>query len=200
MDRTHTLYFSRSSLLRGALMMVRRTLEGAPKCALRDFLLEEAMPAAGIVSFMAVGCVAVVESSVLWLILVIAEVMGGVVVGRVPGRRLVASAIFGVRKWRLATRPVGGGLMFFRSVPSKRRFAPPFAAQHSRHWKPTRRPSTHSTQDPCDNSIPNASSPVSTRTPTTSTQLRSLLSPPRPENLRAATRFGTNPRSMIHLS
>jgi len=38
---SHTLYFSRSSLLRGALMMVRRTLEGAEKCALRDFLLEE---------------------------------------------------------------------------------------------------------------------------------------------------------------
>lgn len=36
-----TLYFSRSSLLRGALMMTRRTLEGAVKCALRDFLREE---------------------------------------------------------------------------------------------------------------------------------------------------------------
>lgn len=36
-----TLYFSRSSLLRGALMMTRRTLEGAEKCALRDFLREE---------------------------------------------------------------------------------------------------------------------------------------------------------------
>lgn len=36
-----TLYFSRSSLLRGALMIVRRTLEGAPWWALRDFLLEE---------------------------------------------------------------------------------------------------------------------------------------------------------------
>lgn len=36
-----TLYFSRSSLLNGALMMVRRTLEGAVKCALRDFRLEE---------------------------------------------------------------------------------------------------------------------------------------------------------------
>lgn len=36
-----TLYFSRSSLERGALMMVRRTLEGAEKCAFLDFLLEE---------------------------------------------------------------------------------------------------------------------------------------------------------------
>lgn len=36
-----TLYFSRSSLLRGALMMLRRTLEGALKCALRDLRLEE---------------------------------------------------------------------------------------------------------------------------------------------------------------
>lgn len=36
-----TLYFSRSSLLKGALMIVRLTLEGALKCALRDFLLEE---------------------------------------------------------------------------------------------------------------------------------------------------------------
>lgn len=39
--KRHTLYFSRSSLLRGALMMVRRTLEGAEKCALRDLRLEE---------------------------------------------------------------------------------------------------------------------------------------------------------------
>ena len=39
--KNRTLCFSRSSLLRGALMMVRRTLEGAEKCALRDFLLEE---------------------------------------------------------------------------------------------------------------------------------------------------------------
>lgn len=37
----HTPYFSRSSLLRGALMMVRLTLDGASKCDLRDFLLEE---------------------------------------------------------------------------------------------------------------------------------------------------------------
>ena len=36
-----TLCFSRSSLLRGALMITRRTLEGAEKCALRDFLREE---------------------------------------------------------------------------------------------------------------------------------------------------------------
>ena len=36
-----TLCFSRSSLLRGALIMTRRTLEGALKCALRDFLREE---------------------------------------------------------------------------------------------------------------------------------------------------------------
>ena len=43
LDRTleHTLCFSRSSLLRGALMITRRTLDGAPKCALRDFLREE---------------------------------------------------------------------------------------------------------------------------------------------------------------
>lgn len=40
-----TLYFSRSSLLRGALMMLRRTLEGALKCALRDLRLEEWMAA-----------------------------------------------------------------------------------------------------------------------------------------------------------
>ena len=36
-----TLCFSRNSLLRGALMITRRTLEGAEKCALRDFLREE---------------------------------------------------------------------------------------------------------------------------------------------------------------
>ena len=36
-----TLCFSRSSLLRGALMMTRRTLEGALKCALRDLRREE---------------------------------------------------------------------------------------------------------------------------------------------------------------
>ena len=36
-----TLCFSRSSLLRGALIITRRTLEGALKCALRDFLREE---------------------------------------------------------------------------------------------------------------------------------------------------------------
>lgn len=40
-SQRHTLCFSRSSLLNGALMIVRRTLEGASKCALRDFLLEE---------------------------------------------------------------------------------------------------------------------------------------------------------------
>lgn len=39
--RQHTLYFSRSSLLRGALMMSRRTLEGALKWALRDLRLED---------------------------------------------------------------------------------------------------------------------------------------------------------------
>lgn len=33
--------FSRSSLESGALMITRRTLEGAPKWSLRDFLLEE---------------------------------------------------------------------------------------------------------------------------------------------------------------
>lgn len=38
-----TLCFSRSSLLRGALMMTRRSLEGALKCALRDFRREEAI-------------------------------------------------------------------------------------------------------------------------------------------------------------
>ena len=36
-----TLCFSRNSLLRGALMITRRTLEGAEKWALRDFLREE---------------------------------------------------------------------------------------------------------------------------------------------------------------
>lgn len=36
-----TLCFSRSSLLKGALMMVRRSLEGALKCALRDFRREQ---------------------------------------------------------------------------------------------------------------------------------------------------------------
>lgn len=36
-----TLCFSRSSLLNGALMIVRRTLEGAPKWAFRDFLRAE---------------------------------------------------------------------------------------------------------------------------------------------------------------
>lgn len=35
------MYFSRSSLERGALMMLRRTLEGASKCALRDLRREE---------------------------------------------------------------------------------------------------------------------------------------------------------------
>lgn len=40
----HTLYFSRSSLLRGALMMTRRSPEPALKCALRDFRREEAKP------------------------------------------------------------------------------------------------------------------------------------------------------------
>ncbi len=39
-----TLCFSLSSLLRGALMIVRRTLEGAPKWTLRDLRLEEARP------------------------------------------------------------------------------------------------------------------------------------------------------------
>lgn len=38
-----TLCFSRSSLLKGALMMVRRSLEGALKCALRDFRREQAI-------------------------------------------------------------------------------------------------------------------------------------------------------------
>lgn len=37
----HTLCLSRNSLLRGALMITRRTLEGALKCAFRDFLREE---------------------------------------------------------------------------------------------------------------------------------------------------------------
>lgn len=36
-----TLYFSRSSLLRGALMMTRRSAEVALKCAFRDFRREE---------------------------------------------------------------------------------------------------------------------------------------------------------------
>lgn len=39
--KARTLYFSRSSLLNGALMITRRTLDGAEKCALRDFRLEE---------------------------------------------------------------------------------------------------------------------------------------------------------------
>lgn len=39
--REPTLYFSRSSLLSGALMMTRRTLEGAEKCALRALRREE---------------------------------------------------------------------------------------------------------------------------------------------------------------
>ena len=39
--RGYTLYFSRSSLLRGADIMVRLTDEGALKWALRDFLREE---------------------------------------------------------------------------------------------------------------------------------------------------------------
>lgn len=41
MREGRTLCFSRSSLLRGALMMTRRTLDGALKWALRDFLREE---------------------------------------------------------------------------------------------------------------------------------------------------------------
>ena len=36
-----TLYLSRNSLLRGALIMTRRTPDGAVKWALRDFLREE---------------------------------------------------------------------------------------------------------------------------------------------------------------
>ena len=36
-----TLYFSRSSFERGALMIVRRTEDGALKCALRDLRREE---------------------------------------------------------------------------------------------------------------------------------------------------------------
>lgn len=39
--RGHTLCFSRRSLLRGALIITRRTLDGALKCAFRDFLREE---------------------------------------------------------------------------------------------------------------------------------------------------------------
>ena len=41
MFRRPTLYLSRSSLLRGALIMTRRTPDGAVKWALRDFLREE---------------------------------------------------------------------------------------------------------------------------------------------------------------
>lgn len=41
----HTLCFSRSSLERGALMMLRRAVEPALKWALRDLRLEEARPA-----------------------------------------------------------------------------------------------------------------------------------------------------------
>jgi hypothetical protein len=39
-----TLCFSRSSLLKGALMITRRLPEGALKCALRDFRREEEIP------------------------------------------------------------------------------------------------------------------------------------------------------------
>lgn len=39
-----TLYFSRNSLERGADMIIRRSLEGAEKCALRDLRREEARP------------------------------------------------------------------------------------------------------------------------------------------------------------
>ena len=39
LDRT--LCFSRNSLFKGALIITRRTLDGALKCALRDFLREE---------------------------------------------------------------------------------------------------------------------------------------------------------------
>lgn len=40
-----TLCFSLNSLLKGALMIVRRAPEAAPKCTLRDLRLEEARPA-----------------------------------------------------------------------------------------------------------------------------------------------------------
>jgi hypothetical protein len=39
-----TLYFSRNSLERGADIRIRRSLEGAEKCALRDLRREEARP------------------------------------------------------------------------------------------------------------------------------------------------------------
>lgn len=45
----HTPYCSRSSLESGADMMVRRTEEGAEKCALRDLRLEAARPEESIV-------------------------------------------------------------------------------------------------------------------------------------------------------
>eukprot|EP00443_Scrippsiella_acuminata_P111174 CAMPEP_0115625630 /NCGR_PEP_ID=MMETSP0272-20121206/27916_1 /TAXON_ID=71861 /ORGANISM="Scrippsiella trochoidea, Strain CCMP3099" /LENGTH=72 /DNA_ID=CAMNT_0003061937 /DNA_START=81 /DNA_END=295 /DNA_ORIENTATION=+ len=40
MGNDRTLYFVRRSLLKGALMSLRRMCEGAVKYALRDFLLE----------------------------------------------------------------------------------------------------------------------------------------------------------------
>jgi hypothetical protein len=46
--RNRTLCFSRSSLLKGALIIVRRWLEGAEKCALRDFRREVASAVCGI--------------------------------------------------------------------------------------------------------------------------------------------------------
>lgn len=48
--KRHALCLSRSSLLRGALMITRRTLEGALKWALRDFLREEWSAVEGSVS------------------------------------------------------------------------------------------------------------------------------------------------------
>lgn len=74
---SHTLYFSRSSLLRGALMIVRRTLEGAEKCALRDFLLEEDRAAHGLgQSAVCFAAALQSEQSIQVLILVILSALG----------------------------------------------------------------------------------------------------------------------------
>lgn len=47
-----TLCFSRNSLFKGALIITRRTLDGALKCALRDFLRDEERAVDGLVSFL----------------------------------------------------------------------------------------------------------------------------------------------------
>ena len=74
----HTLYFSRSSLERGALMIVRGTLEGAEKCALRDFLLEEDRAARERVSWAVHDVQSAKALRIQVLILVILSVVGRV--------------------------------------------------------------------------------------------------------------------------